>query len=106
MYILSFPFGLLALPMMFLAKLFLGVNPQTIGGMYVNVFLLCLLGYVQWFLIVPRLWRSESRFQTLNLPGGKSDMKLSEAKTGGNIEFVDSKMRTPLERIIYEKDSK
>ena len=104
MYILSFPVGLLALPVMFLAKLFLGVNPNTIGGMYINVFLLCVLGYVQWFWIVPRLLRSESRFQMLNLLGGKSDLKLSEAAIN-NAEFCDSQERTPVERIIYEKDS-
>ncbi len=106
MYILSFPFGLLALPLMFLAKLFLGVNPQTIGGMYINVFLLCVLGYVQWFWIVPRLLRSESRFQMLNLLGAKSNLKLSEAAASNNTEFFDSQERTPVERIIYEKDSK
>ncbi len=106
MYILSFPFGLLALPLMFLAKLFLGVNPQTIGGMYINVFLLCVLGYVQWFWIVPRLLRSESRFQMLNLLGAKSNLKLSEAAASNNTEFFDSQERTPVERIINEKDSK
>ncbi len=105
MYILSFPFGLLALPLMFLAKLFLGVNPQTIGGMYINVFLLCVLGYVQWFWLVPRFLRSESRFQILNLLGGKPDLKLSEAAASSNAEFCDSQGRTPVERIIHEKDS-
>ncbi len=105
MYILSFPAGLLAFPVMFLAKLFLGVNPQTIGGMYVNVFLLCVLGYVQWFWIVPRLLRSESRLQILNLLGGKSDLKLSEVAASNNAEFFDSQGRTPVERITREKDS-
>jgi len=105
MYILSFPAGLLALPMMFLAKLFFGVNPQTIGGMYVNVFLLCVLGYAQWFWLVPRLLRSESQFQILNLLGGKSNLKLSEAAASNNTEFWDSQSRTPVEKIIREKDS-
>lgn len=99
MNVLSFPFGLLAAPVMFLAKLFLGVNPNTIGGMYVNVFLLCVLGYMQWFWIVPRLLRSESRFQMQNLFGGKSNLKLSEAAIN-NTEFCDSQGRTPVERII------
>ncbi len=90
---------------MFLAKLFFGVNPNTIGGMYINVFLLCVLGYVQWFWIVPRLLRSESRFQILNLLGRNSDLKLSEAAANSNAEFCDAKGQTPLERIIREKDS-
>ncbi len=105
MYVLSFPAGLLALPVMVLAKLFLNVNPNTIGGMYVNIFLLCVLGYAQWFLIVPRLLRSDFRFQMQNLFGGKSDLKLSEAAIS-NTEFCDSQGRTPVERIINEKDSK
>ncbi len=105
MNVLSFPFGLLALPLMFPAKLFLNVNPNTIGGMYINVFLLCLLGYVQWFWIVPRLWRSESRFQMQILLGGNSDLKLSEAAIN-DAEFCDAQGQTPLERIINEKNSK
>ena len=104
MNVLSFPFGLFALPLMFLAKLFLNVNPNTIGGMYINVFLLCLLVYVQWFWIVPRLLRSESRFQMQLLPGGNSDLKLSEAAIN-DAEFCDAQGQTPLERIINEKDS-
>ncbi len=86
-------------------KTFLGVNPNTIGGMYVNVFLLCVLGYAQWFWLVPRFLRSELRFQMLNLLGGKSDLKLSEAAAGNNAEFCDSQGRTLVERIIHEKDS-
>lgn len=105
MYILSFPFGLLALPLMFLAKLVLGINPQTIGGMYINIFLLCVLGYAQWFWLVPRLWRSEKRFEMLNLFGGKSYLKLSEAAAIDNPEFCDEQGRTPLERVFREKES-
>jgi len=104
MYILSFPVGLLALPTMFLAELFLGVNPNTIGGMYVNVFLLCVLGYVQWFWIVPRILRNEPRFQTLNLFDRKSEIQLLQAKAANNIPFCDSDGRTPIERVFQEKD--
>ncbi len=106
MYILSFPAGLLALPAMFLAELFLGVNPDTIGGMYINVFLLCVLGYVQWFWIVPRVLRNEPRFQTLNLFGEKSEIQLLQAKAANNIPFCDSDGRTPIERVFQEKDTK
>ena len=104
MYILSFPAGLLALPTMFLAELFLGVNPNTIGGMYVNVFLLCVLGYVQWFWIVPRIWRNEPRLNTLDLFGEKSHIKLLQAKAANNIPFCDSDGRTSIERVFQEKD--
>ena len=106
MYILSFPAGFLAIPAMFLAELFLGVNPDTIGGMYVNVFLLCVLGYVQWFWIVPRILRNEPRFQMLNLFGEKSEMQLLQAKAANNIPFCDSDGQTPIERVFQEKDKK
>jgi len=106
MYILSFPAGLLALPTMLLAELFLGVNPNTIGGMYINVFLLCVLGYVQWFWIVPRIWRNEPRLNTLDLFGEKSEIQLLQAKAANNIPFCDSDGRTPLERVFQEKDTK
>ena len=105
MNVLSFPFGLLALPVMYLAELFLNVNPNMIGGKYINVFLLCLLGYVQWFWIVPRLLQSESRAKAQNLFGRESNLKLSEAVIN-SADFCDSKGRTPVERVIHEKDFK
>lgn len=106
MYVLSFPASFLAMPIMFFASVFFGVNPNTIGGMYLNLFLLCALGYAQWFWIVPRILRSESRFQTLNLLGGKSEMQLSEANPIDNTQFCDAEGRTRLERIIYENSEK
>ena len=105
MYILSFPFGLLAFPIMFLAKMFLNVNPNMIGGMYINVFLLCLLGYAQWFWIVPRILRSEPRFHIPNLFGRKSEIQLLEAKAENTISFSDFDEKTPIERVFQEKDT-
>ena len=104
MFILSFPISLFGLPVIFFANQVLGVDPNTIGGMYLNVFLLCVLGYVQWFWIVPRVLRNEPQFQMLNL-FGKPEMQLLEGKAMNNIPF-DADGRTPLEKVIYEKDSK
>ena len=104
MFILSFPISLFGLPIMFFASYVLGVDPNTIGGMYLNVFLLCVLGYVQWFWILPGIMRNEPLFQTLNLFGGKPEMQLLEAKAINNIPF-DSDGRTPLERVLQNKDS-
>lgn len=106
MYILSFPAGLLALPAMFLAELFFGVNPDTIGGMYVNVFLLCVLGYVQWFWIVPRILRSAPRLNMPDLFDRKSETQLLEAKAENSIPFSDFEGKTPIERVFQEKDTK
>src|SRR5688500_5194403 len=55
MFILSFPSSLL----LFTVEALLGVYPRWIGGMYVNLLVLFVLGVVQWFWIVPRIWRSE-----------------------------------------------
>ena len=105
MFILSFPSSLFGLPVMFFAQIALDVNPNTMQGMYLNLFLLFVLGSVQWFWIVPRLLRSEPRLQMLNLLGAKSEPQLSAVKFDGNVEFWDSQGRTPVERIIREKDS-
>ena len=105
MFILSFPSSLFGLPIMFFAQVALDVNPNTMQGMYLNLFLLFVLGSVQWFWILPRLLRSEPRFQMLNLVGGKSAPQLSAVKFDGNIASCDSQGRTPVERIIHQKDS-
>ena len=104
MFILSFPISLFGLPLMFFASYVLGVNPNTIDGMYLNVFLLCVLGYVQWFWILPRVLRNEPQFQMLNLFGGNPEMQFLEAKAINNIPF-DADGRTPLERVLQNKDS-
>ena len=106
MFILSFPSSLFGLPIMFFAQIALDVNPNTMQGMYLNLFLLFVLGSVQWFWILPRVLRNEPRFQMLNLRGGKAEPLLSAVKFDGNVESCDSQGRTPVERIIYEKDSK
>lgn len=104
MYVLSFPASFLTMPVMFLAQLIFGVNPNTIGGMYINLFLLCVLGYAQWFWLVPKLLRNKSEFRMLNLGGRKSEMLLSEAEMSSNIPFCDSEGRTPVERVFREKN--
>ncbi len=105
MFILSFPSSLFGLPVMFFAQIALDVDPNTMQGMYLNLFLLFAFGSVQWFWIVPRLLRNEPRIQMLNLLGAKSELQLSAVKFDGNIESYDSQGRTPVERIIHEKDS-
>lgn len=106
MFILSFPSSLFGLPAMFFAGIALDVNPNSIEGMYLNLFLLFVFGLVQWFWIVPRVWRNEPRFQMLNLFGAKPEIQLLEAKAANNIPFCDADGRTPLERVFQEKDAK
>lgn len=105
MFILSFPSSLFGLPVLYLVRLVFEINQNSMEAMYLNLFLLFVLGLAQWFWIVPRLMRSESRFQMLNLVGVNSEAPLLEAKPVNNIPF-DKEGQTPLEKVIYEKDSK
>ncbi len=105
MFILSFPSSLFGLPVMFFAGHVLQVNPNTMEGMYLNLFLLFVLGLVQWFWIVPRVWRNEPRLQMLNLPGVKSEIQLLEIAPANNVNFCDSQGLTRLEKVFQEKDS-
>jgi hypothetical protein len=103
MFILSFPSSLFGIPILFFAQNALGVDPNTISGMYLNLFLLFVLGLVQWFWIVPRIWRGEPAIQSLNLPR-TPEMQLSEAKPVAGFSFFDTNERTPIERVFEDED--
>ena len=95
MFILSFPSSLFGIPLMFFAQAALGVDANTIGGMYLNLFLMFVLGLVQWFWIFPRLVRMNKEVQTLDLDQEVITPLLpSEKKTIGP-EIFDSRSRTP-----------
>jgi hypothetical protein len=102
MFILSFPSSLFALPALFFAQAVLGYDPNTIGGMYVNLCLLFAVGFVQWFWILPRLLGKEATFQTLNLPREASEILPTRAENEGVSAFYDGRERTPLERVIED----
>jgi hypothetical protein len=104
MFILSFPSSLFGIPLLFFAQTALGVDPNSIGGMYINLLLLFVLGLVQWFWIVPRLWRHDPDFQSLNLPLRTADLQLPEASAGDNFQFFDRDSSTPLERVINNNE--
>jgi len=67
MFILSFPSRLFGIPPMVFAQAALGIDANTIGGMYLNLFLMVVLGLVQWFWIFPHLVRMNKEVQTLEL---------------------------------------
>lgn len=102
MFILSFPSSLFGIPLLYFSQIVLGVDSNSIGGMYLNLFLLFVLGLVQWFWIYPRLWRTEPNLQTLNLPS-ISEFRLAETNRG-DFEIFDREFRTPLERVFEEKE--
>jgi hypothetical protein len=106
MFILSFPSSLFALPVLLFAQAILGYDANTIGGMYLNLWLLFAVGLVQWFWIVPRLLRHEPRIQTIEIPRHQGELILAEVKGEHVSSFYDRRSRTPLERVINESDDR
>lgn len=104
MFILSFPASLFGLPLLYFVRLVFEINQNSMEAMYLNLFLLFVLGVAQWFWIVPRLARNESRFQMLNLIGVNSEAQFLEAKPANNIPF-DAEGQTPLEKVLRDRDS-
>ena len=107
MFILSFPSSLFGLPILFLISVVLDLNPNSMQGMYLNLFLFFVLGLVQWFWLVPRLARKDARFQAVNLIGGKPELQLSESEAEilNDMPFYAAGEKTPLEKVFQEKDS-
>lgn len=102
MFILSFPSSLFALPFLVFANAAIGINTDSIQGMYVNLLVLFVLGLVQWFWIVPRIWRQDLDIQTLDLPVMAETIKLPEMKRGFEFGGFDEQERTPVERVIRD----
>ena len=103
MFILSFPSSLFALPAMSFVQATFGFDPNTIGGMYLNLVLMFALGFVQWFLIFPRVWRNKPGVQSLGLPRRAEEILLTETAADRNFGFYDRRSRSPLERAIDDE---
>ena len=73
MLILSLPCSLFAVLVVALANHYLGINPFSTEGIYLNTIFLFVVGLMQWFWVA-RVWSpSESIFQNLNLPDARVD---------------------------------
>jgi hypothetical protein len=106
MFILSFPASLLGLPVIFFADGTFGFDPASISGMYFNLWILFLLGVLQWFVIVPWIWRGNRTIQTLGLPKTEAEILLTEATINNLGNFSRRDERTPLERVIRDDERK
>lgn len=104
MFILSFPASLFGLPLLFFAQATLGFDPNRISGMYVNLILLFVLGFVQWFWIVPKLRRKGDDFQDLGLPQTSEEILLIEDRPFATCRDDVQGRMSPLERVIRESD--
>lgn len=100
MFILSFPSSLFGIPLLAVVDYVLGVDPNSIQGMYVNLLLLFVLGLVQWFWIVPQVWRREPDIQVLEISGPTVASSLPGMAAKEHFEALDDRDRTPFERIM------
>lgn len=104
MFILTFPSSLFGIPLLFFTGDVLGVNPNSIEGMYLNLFVMFVLGLVQWFWIVPRIWRYDPKVQVLNLPSHTDPVPLQVFCPADCFKEYDERDQTPVERIIRNDD--
>ena len=102
MFILSFPSSLFGIPVLYAVNYVLGIDSASIQGMYVNLLMLFFLGIVQWFWIVPRVWRNDPAVQRLDLRSGQDAVRLTEVPLESQMDYFDLKDRTPLERALDE----
>lgn len=111
MFLLSSPLNLPIVWLFFYANFFSG----TIGSMYLMLFVFSVLAYIQWFVLMPRFVRFargkliSRNFKTALSANGESFKALSEAEaefypTGYRKNWYDEQKRTPLERIIENKN--
>ncbi len=81
MFFLSFPMSLIGVPLGFFISKLLGIDPASIGGMYLSLLVLFVMGFVQWFLIAPWLLKGKSLFGWLYPAGVKPKVLLAEARS-------------------------
>lgn len=105
MFILTFPCSLFGLIILFFAKALLDVNPNSIESLYLNLFILFVMGLVQWFWLAPRLMRNEPAFQILNLRNSNGEIQFSETGSLNDAKFHQLQEFSPLERVFQESDS-
>lgn len=100
MFILSFPSSLFGIPLIVFIDYSLGVDPNSIAGRYLNMFLLFVLGSAQWFWVLPRVWQREPAIQVLTIPALADKDWLSEGTAEEGVNVLDDRQRTPVERVI------
>lgn len=103
MFVLSLPTSLFGLPLLFFAQAALGVDPNSISGMYLNLILLFIFGLVQWFWIVPSILRNDPELQILDL-SRQPELQLAPERPARGFEFFDSQSRSPVERVLRDED--
>ena len=106
MFMLSLPLSLMAMPVFFIAELGFGFRAYGIQRDYYYLLTHFVLGLIQWYWIVPRLFqKSRYKLQTLELQAYTSTAAFGEAHID-DFSFLDSDSRTPVERVIDDYSEK
>lgn len=100
MFVLSFPSSLAAIPLTYLITVAFGIFSTPIAGIYLNIWLLFLLGLVQWFWLVPRLLGKNSSLQQLDLVEPPDAVRLPHHDDEILPDWLDIQGATPLERVL------
>lgn len=101
MFLLSLPSSLLAIPVAYFINAAFGLASTPIASLYLYVLTLFVLGSVQWFWLVPRVFGGNSIVQPLDLSESTVGMGLPESKND-SIYRLDVEGRTPLERVLIQ----
>ena len=105
MFILTFPSSLFGMPLLIFVSAMLGVDPNSIEGMYLNLFVMFVLGLVQWFWIVPRIWGNSAKVQVLDLPNLQEIVPLRLTHPAEVSCEYDEFGRSRLERVMRDVDN-
>jgi|GEM_PF-1205692 len=102
LFVISFPLSLLGLPLSALLQNLWDVNPYSIQGLYLQVISFFVMGYLQWFVVAPRVMKKISlRIRELAVEECRGIMDGTN-KTLPKA-FNESGF-TPLESVFNEKE--
>lgn len=94
MFLLSLPGSLLVFPLSYVIDAGFGFTLRPIEFLYLNVWMLFLIGAVQWFWLVPRMFHRGVIVEAI-------DLSLTE----GDVGSFDVNGATPLERVLRNGDT-
>lgn len=97
MFIISFPCSLLGLPLFALLKNLSGIDAHSIQGLYLQLIAFFVMGYLQWFIIVPRIFKRSSEARA---------NRVLESYEAGAVKTLEAKPQTPLEQVLFDEESK
>ena len=100
MFVLSLPSSLVALPVAAFIDALIGLGSTPIGSQYLFILLLFVVGAVQWFWLVPRVFRRESMIQPIELTDRTLNVGLPEVR----VSEFDLDGATRLERVLVQSD--